>query len=297
MAVKNPYGDYYVYGGYQYQTATQLLDINTKRLVPMCFLNEEYLALCESELRKILELGADGVLYDECQHHSPALLCFDENHGHRRGAPVYANDRLLIHRLRGLAAEYNSEFLFAGEACYDWEMEVYHLAYFRTESKTHSPLARYLLPESQFMTAVTGFDDRHMINQCLLYRYIISYEPYNFKGRLDDFPKTVEYGRKMDALRTELREYFWDGEFCHEAGAIVYEGAQRHHPYSVFRSYVDGKLALAVANYEETRPISIEYELANGELLHRYRLVDDSEWKETSTSIRIPPRSAAVILP
>ena len=43
MAIKDPYGDYYLHPGYQYQTATQLLDINTKRLIPMCFLDPEYL--------------------------------------------------------------------------------------------------------------------------------------------------------------------------------------------------------------------------------------------------------------
>jgi hypothetical protein len=37
-----------------------------------------------------------------------------------------------------------------------------------------------------------------MINQCHLYRYIISYEPYNFKGRLDDFPQTTAMRRQMD---------------------------------------------------------------------------------------------------
>jgi hypothetical protein len=37
LSIKDPYGDYYLYPGYQYQTATQLLDINTKRLIPMCF--------------------------------------------------------------------------------------------------------------------------------------------------------------------------------------------------------------------------------------------------------------------
>ena len=35
-AIKDPYGDYHVYGGYQYQTPTQLADINTRRLIPMC---------------------------------------------------------------------------------------------------------------------------------------------------------------------------------------------------------------------------------------------------------------------
>lgn len=60
------------------------------------------------------------------------------------------------------------------------------------------------------MPAVTGFDDRNMINQCLLYRYVISYEPFNFQGRLSDALNTVAYGARMDQLRTELREWVWD---------------------------------------------------------------------------------------
>jgi hypothetical protein len=92
LAIKDPYGDYYLHPGYQYQTATQLLDINTKRLIPMCFLSEDYLRLCDLEYQKTLALGADGILFDECLHHGPALLCFDPKHGHRLGAPVYAND-------------------------------------------------------------------------------------------------------------------------------------------------------------------------------------------------------------
>ena len=46
------------------------------------------------------------------------------------------------------------------------------------------------------MTAVTGFDDRSMVNQCLMYRYIISYEPYNFKGHLDDYPRRSHMARR-----------------------------------------------------------------------------------------------------
>ncbi|MDR1061300.1 MAG: hypothetical protein LBL83_08870 [Clostridiales bacterium] len=41
LACTDPYGDYYLFGGYKYQTGTQLLDINTKRLIPMCF-NSDY---------------------------------------------------------------------------------------------------------------------------------------------------------------------------------------------------------------------------------------------------------------
>lgn len=296
LAIKDPYGDCQVHPGYQYQTATQLLDINTKRLVPMCFLSEEYLQICNLEFKKTVDLGAAGILFDECLHHASALLCFDESHGHRHGAPVYANDRLLVKNFSEISSEVDSEFLYAGEACYDWEMEVYHFSYHRSESKQHIPLSRYMLPEALFSTAVTGFDDRNMINQCLMYRYVISYEPYNFKGHLDDYPKTVEYGKKMDALRTELREYFWDGEFHDTVGAEVTCEGKLHHPYSVFISRQSGKAGLVICNYDELKTINVEANLVSNQVVKRYRLVDDPTWMEIEGSITIPPCSAVVVI-
>jgi len=324
LAIKDPYGDYYHYQGYQYQTATQLLDINTKRLIPMCFLSEEYLRVCDEEFRKTVDLGAAGILFDECLHHSPALLCFDPSHGHRTAAPVYANDRRLIQGFDRISRPANPDFLFAGEACYDWEMEAYHLSYHRSESKEHIPLSRYMLPDGLFMTAVTGFDDRNMVNQCLLYRYIISYEPYNFKGMPEDYPLTLAYGKQMDALRTELREYFWDGEFRDTVGATVLarpgggdqdahragirttigRGAHRaevrpHHPYAVFISRTSGKAGVVVANYDERQAatVTIADLTGFGNLSGlRYRLVDDPTWRSTADGFALPPMSAAVVV-
>jgi hypothetical protein len=153
-----------------------------------------------------------------------------------------------------------------------------------------------MLPEGLFMTAVTGFNDRNMINQCLLYRYIISYEPYNFKGHLDDFPMTLAYGKQMDALRTELRDYFWDGDFRHEIGAVVTADGKPHHPYAVFVSHANGKSGVVVANYDESQPIQVQVSLDSRQSLHRYRLVDDSAWRSTADGISIPPQSAAVVI-
>jgi len=305
FAIKDPYGDYYHYQGYQYQTATQLLDINTKRLIPMCFLSEQYLRVCEEEFQKTLDLGADGILFDECLHHSPALLCFDAGHGHRYGAPVYANDRELIRRFARMAEPVNAaraeEFLFAGEGCYDWEFEAYHLSYHRSEDylrggEKHIPLSRYMLPDVPLMTAVTGFNDRNMINQCLMYRYIISYEPYNFKGRLDDYPLTIAYGKQMDALRTELREYFWDGEFRDAVGASVTANGEPHHPSAVFVNRDNGKSGVVVCNYDKEEGITVQVTLDDGGRLGHYRLVDDPEWRSTEDGIAIPPSSAAVVI-
>lgn len=291
-AISDPYGDPYPHGGYQYQTATQLLDINTKRFVPMCFYSEEYLRICEQEFAKVVALGASGMLYDECQHHSVAKLCFSDRHGHRYGAPVYRQDNELIRRLRPLAP---GDFLVGGEACYDLEMQQYQLAYFRTESLQHLPLYRYALPRAQYMTAVTGFDDRDMVNQCLLYRYIISYEPYNFKGRLPDYPATVAYGRRMDELRTELAYWFWDGECLDTCGGTVVDGRGiAHRPYSVFRAQ-DGSLALAVANYGDAA-VSVRAQLTEDAPLVRWRLVDGEDW-HSGEEAELPPHSAAVFLP
>jgi hypothetical protein len=146
------------------------------------------------------------------------------------------------------------------------------------------------------MTAVTGFNDRNMINQCLLYRYIISYEPYNFKGSLKDFPLTVEYGKKMDTLRSEYRDYFWDGEFqnCIGARVTLAEG-KIHHPYAVYRNRKNNKLGVIISNYDRDTRIELDVMLDNGKKLKKYRLVDDKNWLETER-VKIPPESAVILL-
>lgn len=291
-AVKNPYGDYYQHGGYKYQTPAQLLGINTKNLIPMCFGSEKYRELCRNEFKKLLELGCDGMLFDECQHHSPALLCFDTSHGHKYGWPVYQNDRRLIRYLRETNGM-RDDFFIAGEACYDWEFEEYGLGYFRSRSKTHIPLARYMRPGGQFMTAVSGFCDRNMINQCLMNRYIISYEPYNFKGWLHDFPDTVAYGNKMDALRTKYRKYFWDAEFMGtREGMVMTAEGQEYPTYSLFRA-VDGSPASVVCNYEDAEA---QIFIGGESELKKYCTVDEEVWHSVKNEIRIPPRSAIVLL-
>jgi hypothetical protein len=296
LAVHDPYGDYYMHPGYRYQTLTQLFDVNTKRLVPMCFAAPGWIDICRQEFQKVLDSGADGILYDECFHHGPALACFDTDHGHRYGQPVYAHDVDFVRWLREQVGPLREDFLFAGEACTDWQLSEYHLSYHRSESTKHVPLMRYLRPDAQLMTAVTGFSDRSMVNQCLLYRYIISYEPYNFKGRLSDIPITLAYGRQMDRLRAELRHWLWDGDFQDTVGAQVTErvSGTEHAPYSVFRGAGDGSLAVVVANYSDDGillDVSTD-SWAGGS----FRLLGESAWKDGASGVYLAGRSAAVVL-
>lgn len=294
LAVRDPYGDCYMAGGYRYQTPSQLLGVSTRCLVPMCFLAEDYLRVCEEEFARILAVRPDGILYDECQHHGPPLLCFDESHGHRAGAPAYANDRVMVRRLARMAEEAGIEFIFAGEACYDWELDSYQVIYLRSANRGHIPLQRYTTPDQPIITALTGFDDRNVINQSLLYRYILSYEAYCFKGQVTDFPLTLAYAQRMEALRTELRSHLWDGTFRHTVGASVEGESGPHHPYAHFTGR-DGSSCVAIANYE-VGPVTVRPSLANGRSLTRWRLVEESSWRSLEGSLTVPGRSAAVLL-
>ncbi|MBO0812694.1 MAG: hypothetical protein J2P23_11710, partial [Microlunatus sp.] len=179
----------------------------------------------------------------------------------------------------------------------DWEYEQYDLGYHRSADPDHVPVSRYLRPDSQLMTAITGFDDRNMINQCLLYRYLPSYEPYNFKGRPSDFPDTVRYGKQAMALRDDLRDWLWDATFTDtlDVSAVRADGSD-HHPVSGFRR-ADGRLAAVVVNYDD-EPTDLRLVL-DGEAAgdHQYRLVDDPTWRRVGASLALPGRSAAVVLP
>jgi hypothetical protein len=248
-AVRDPYGDYYRLPGYQYLTPHQLMDVSTRRLIPMCFLHEEYLRVCEREFDKVVATGADGMLFDEAMHHTPALQCYADHHGHERGASVYGGDRLLAQRLRHRLPADRADFLFAAETVYEDLQSKYQVSYIRSHYLDHAPLTRYVNPRLRMLTTVSGFDDRNQINQALLYGYLLCYEPRHFKGRLTDFPATVDYGTTADRLRTELADYLWDGIF-ERAGELAVPGSTALKT-ATWR-HVNGRdQLLAVANYND----------------------------------------------
>lgn len=287
-AVKDPYGDAYFKGGYKYFTPAQFLDINTKNFSVMCFGCDEYLDICDREFDKVLGLGAVGILYDECAFRLPALACFDMSHGHRYGWPVYRNDNLLIERFRRHDGV-TDDFLFAGEGCNDWQFEQYNLSYFRTRVAGHIPMQRYLRPRVQLMVGIQGFNDRNMVNQCLLNRYIMSYEPYNFHGRLRDFPLTLEYGRRMDAFRTELRKWLWDGDFTGRIGIEV--SGLADGAYSRFAAG-DGSAMGVIANFSREDAV-VEASL-DGRPVAEYRAVEDGDWTKAEGG-RIPLKAMSAV--
>jgi hypothetical protein len=295
FAAKDPYGNYYKHGGYQYQTAVQLAGINMRSLIPMCQLSSEWRVLADKEFNKTVDLGADGMLYDECQHHGPCIYCFDPNHGHHIPADVYSGDILLESGFRKITQQKNPEFIFAGEGLRDLQFRNYNISYLRIGAD-HVPMQRYVAPDASFMIAVNEYNDRHPINQALLYRYIISYEPRYFKGHLDEFPLTVQYGKKVDALREKYSGFLWDGEFLNTDCAKVKVKNDANVKYSVFRNHNTSKRAVVVANPSYNQSITVQVELENKNTGFLMATPEMSETKESRGKIEIPALSAVVLM-
>ncbi len=294
-AAKDPYGDAYRSNGYQYQTPAQLSGINVHNFSSMCHNSPTWREIACREFEKNFQYGAAGMLYDEGFHHGAAYYCFDPTHGHHVPECLFAGDEPLADGFRAIADEKDPDFLFAGEAFYEHQFRYYSLTYFRIRAG-HVPAQRYIDPHALIMTAVAGFNDRDTINLCLLYRYIISYEPYNFKGALDDFPPTIEYGKKVVALRKRYAEYLWDAEFRHVLGASVTVNGTPHEPYSVFVQPKTGKRAVAVANHDQTSEIEALVQLETPSPRLVLATPEQPEPQETDGRVVVPPRSVAVIM-
>jgi hypothetical protein len=289
--VTDPYGIPYQQGGYSYFTPTQLAGINNRRRAVMDFLSPGYRRVAVAEFQKILWYGAAGWLFDENCHHNPLKYNFAPGHGYEPPGYIFAGDMPLASEMRAAADQVDPEFLFSGEGHEDWLMQYYPCSYFRINSNS-TAVDRYLSPQQPLVVAVTGFDDRETLNLILLDRYIISYEPYNFKGHVTDFPLTLAYGKKIDALRRKYRAWLWDADFRDTLGASV--RADGAHRYSVFVTST-GKRAVIVVNQESRKSITATVDLPKaGKLLTA--TPEDPDARATSGTLTIAARSAAVLM-
>ncbi len=290
-AATDPYGIAYEAEGYSYTTPTQLAGINNRRRLIMDVQCQAFRDIATKEFEKTVALGAAGWLFDEVCHHGPVEYSFDPNHGYPAPGYIYGGDMPMAKQFREAADKTEPDFVFAGEGPQDWLMQYYPVSYFRINSSSRA-VCRYIDSQAPLLVAVTGFDDREMLNLILMNRYIISYEPFNFHGRLTDFPETLSYGRKIDALRRRYREYLWDGEFRDTLGARVTGDGPIRYSMFVARS---GKRAVVLVNPAGKRIINVNLEIpAAGQLMVASPEAPDAQ--PTANGLTIPARSAAVVM-
>ena len=241
--------------------------INTRHLIPMCTACPAWREIAFKEFHKSVELGAGGILQDEEGWHGPgAHYCFAPDHGHPVPAFIFSGDVPLV---EGFRKQIDPEhFLIVGRVTVGSDASLLSAGLCSHRGgRRISPYSAISIPHLPLMMAATGWNDRQMINRALLYRYVISYEPYQFKGRLDDFPLTIEYGKKVDALRRSYKAYLWDGEFRDTLGASVTVGGKPHSQYTVFVKQGTGQRALAIANPSNSDEILCDVNLPNSQRL------------------------------
>jgi len=187
------------------------------------------------------------------------------------------------------------QFLFAGESPYDIQLQTYNMSYFRIEHG-FVPFGRYIDPFAPMSVAITGWNDRQIINACLLYRFVMSYEPRDFHGELDEMPVSLRYGRSVDDLRRRYRAWIWDAEFQDTRGARVTVNGTPLRTYAVYRRR-DGRRAVAIANMGDTDPfvceISFDDPRSSNIKMVTPEQPDEEHWPG---SLEMAPGSAAVIL-
>jgi Domain of unknown function (DUF6259) len=278
-------------GGYSYYTPTQLANLNTHRRAVMDFCDPEYREVANDEFKKVLALDASGFLWDELCHHASVFYNWAPDHGYTPPGYIYHGDLDLCSMLRATADQKDPDFILCGEGPEDWLMQYFPVSYFRIGNDS-KPVCRYIDSKIPLMCAVTGWDDREMLNLILMDRYIISYEPFQFKGYLEDFPLTLAYGKKIDALRRKYKDYIWDGEFRDTLGADVTADGKVRHTVFVTSS---GKRAVIVINQELDKPITAVVKLPNpGKLM--VATPEQPDAVPTDGTLQIPARSAAVVM-
>jgi hypothetical protein len=158
------------------------------------------------------------------------------------------------------------------------------------------PFARYLDPFAPMSVAVTGVNDRQMINACLLYRFSMSYEPRDFHGQLDEIPATLSYGRAVDDLRRRYRDWIWEAEFRDTLGARVTANGAPLETYTVYRRK-DGLRAVIFANMSDTESTTCEVLLDQPKTssLH-WVSPEQPEPQPWTGKLELAPGSAAVVM-
>lgn len=293
FAARDVNGQPYAQPGPVYHSSRKRYGIATPWYVPLCFGVEDLRRRFADEVVRMAEWGADGILADESLYHGRALLCFADDHGHEVGRSAFTWDAAFVDDIRAALGERGEGFVIAAEGAYDDQFAHYDVSYFRSASPTHRPLGRVLRPDARIVTALTGFDDRAMIAQCLLYGYGLSLEPFNFKGRPGDMPATVDLARRAERLRDRHRDALWNGRFVtdHDIRALDDDGGE-HDLLSVWEGS-DGRRLVVVASYDDA-PLTLHLRgIGDAD-------TDDIDGRTARLAggrVEVPARSAVVVIP
>ena len=216
--------------------------------------------------RRIVEMGADGVLYD-IGGYAP-VLCFDSSHPHDKPNTAYATKAENYRQLRANVKTLNSEAAMCMEHTvdiYGQHMDIAHsLDGAWPDLHAFPALYRYTFPEHICMNRECGEDeDDYLTKANYTFIYGLRYDMTIFRcrGTLSDIPHYAAYLGKLNRIRDDHGDLLLEGTYVDD------EGFELDNPSIVAKSYkAAGRLAIVAWNpSSERQPLRI---LAPG-----YRLI------------------------
>jgi len=255
------------------------------RICPHC---DEWWLGFRDELKKLIELGLDGVQLDTIG--AEGAICYASNHGHKLGTRQMAK---LSERLAWLRREVRAikpEFLMCGEEFGDWLFQHLDLPYSRYRGDEGNEVFRYTFPEMKENCAVSTYG-YHQVNKSLMLGMGMEIEIWGLKKTILECPELMDYMKQVVNIRRAFPDYLMNGRFNDTLGASV-KGNVR---YSVFEG--PNGLATVVWNSsdqaENCRVSFDDRKLKNGMFCKPFA---GQEAVKLPYRFELPPQTAAVLV-
>lgn len=236
--------------------------------------------------------AADGLIFNDNQHPNKTYFCFNPNHGH--AVPAFADHG--IDRMDGYFAEWvrskNPDAVTLGYGLYDTQ-NGYYDGYFINQSASKQSLQRYINPGIPLIASVDVRTARQDMNNCLKNRYNLCYDLRFYSNSLDTYPQIMEYGKQIEKLRNQYREFIWEGNFEDTAGATL-----KGDPvaYAVYARKSDGRKAVVILNNSESQPASLQVSFNGSRHALETASPEQPQPTDYQGTLTIQPQSAVIVV-
>ncbi|MBS1371731.1 MAG: hypothetical protein HPZ91_17435 [Lentisphaeria bacterium] len=210
----------YPFGG----DGTALRQFGNKVFVTACPGTEEWLDVLKGLADKAIELGCDGVFFDQLGYISRP--CCDPSHGHRVPfMDVTAAKAEMVRKLRGHVKSRRPEMSFGIEWFNDvtaQHVDFLHNIYSDGSPYHYPELVRYLFPETTITDRCIRDDTdiEPRVNRAVRLGLRSDVEIYRCRALIDETPHYKAYLTKANAFRDRNRALILNGRFRDTLGAV-----------------------------------------------------------------------------
>jgi hypothetical protein len=209
----------------------------------------EWRKIIVDHMRKLAEIGADGVHYDKVIGHNavnfnPALeLPGDQSYFH--GVIACMEETLAA------GQAYNPDFCLGVESPWDRLLSYCDAWWLWHDMLDHTPVMKYTFPEFLPTFATVQPWDYNNVNNAIRYGYQIIVGPVRYSASMQDAQSRPisMYIAEVLRIRNELKETLFLGEFLDNLEVSVSE--QEHLKYNSHRNPKTGKRAVVLVNQSE----------------------------------------------